>query len=916
MIEKILLLICFVISIMTPYYSQTEIFTAQVSQSSDDAEESEDTSQVLLESSDLELVFDDFSDQNNQTVGIRFSEVTIPSTAIIQNAYIQFYADDTGDIDTDVTIYGEAAALSQTFLDTPGNISRRTKTNSSVNWSIPEWSDAHEGGLDERSPDISILVEEIIKNNGWLSGNAMTFIVTGTGSREAESFDGIPQEAPILVVEYTLPQVDHDLGIEELNGLNDYMIAQNDVVISTVVKNYGLSEIDSFELSYSLNNATIGTEVIYQTLAPNESYNHTFNETLDLIDLGDQTVEAHVSTILDSVDFNNSLEVDFEVIEEYSDIYFGSGSAWRYLDDGSNLGQEWIELDYDDTTWALGAEEFGFGDGDENTLLESGNITYYFRKIVEVTDINAITSIVANISSDDAIVIYVNGQEVTRSFNLPQGPITATTTPDSSVPHDFENHAVKYDIPLSFFNSGLNVIAIELHNRSSSNVDLSFNCAFTNETINYSVDGPYVFHRNNEIIVKNITEDGPSITSYPEGTTPTLTCDLPNGDSFSFQLMEEIIIPESEYEMPEKFLVTTDIEGQIDAYILLLQQSGVIDDNYNWTYGDGHLFFIGDMFDRGEYVTQCLWLLYKLEQEAQLAGGQVHFIIGNHEVLNFVYDYRYVRDKYFENAHYLREMLYNLYEPDTEMGRWLRSKNILENAGNSAILVHAGLSPEVRDLNLTYDEINDYGRLGMDDNCPSGNTPCEIVNGGSDEGVYWYRGIAREELSQTEVDDIISSFNGEKMIFGHTVFPEVSSIYDQSVIVADVNHSNNFNNGFMEALYFESGCYYRLVANSNGVMQTQIDPDCITTSTTEVISTYKFELTPNLFEDEIMIHVSNDEFDKTLSVHNIYGDLIEVINIDAHENKFSINTAEWTAGAYIFSLQKGSQIVSLKAIKY
>ena len=916
MIEKILLLICFIILIMTPSYSQTEIFTAQVSQSSDDAEESEDTSQVLLESSDLELVFDDFSDQNNQTVGIRFSEVSIPSTAIIQKAHIQFFADDTGDIDTDVSITGEAAASSQTFFDSPGNISSRNKTNSSVSWAIPAWTNTHEGGIDERSPDISILVEEIISNNGWVSGNALTFIITGTGSREAESFDGIPQEAPILVIEYTLPEVDYDLGIEELNGLDDYMIAQNDVVISTMVKNYGLNTIDSFELSYSLNNETIDTEVIYQTLAPNEIYNHTFNEALDLIDLGNQTLEAHVSTIIDNADFNNSLEVNFEVIEEFSNIYFGTGSAWRYLDNGSNLGQEWIEFDYDDMAWAWGAEEFGFGDGDETTLLESGNITYYFRKIVEVPDINAISTIVANISSDDAIVIYINGQEVTRSFNLPQGPITATTTPNIDVPHDFENHAVKYDIPLSYFNTGLNVIAIELHNLNSTNVDLSFKCEFTNESINYSVDGPYVFHRNNEIIVKSITENGPSTTSYPEGATPILTCDLPNGERFSFQLMEEHIIPESEYEMPEKFLVTTDIEGQIDAYIFLLQQSGVIDENYNWSYGDGHLFFIGDMFDRGEYVTQCLWLLYKLEQEAQLAGGQVHFIIGNHEVLNFAYDYRYVRDKYFENAHYLGEMLYDMFEPDTEMGHWLRSKNILENAGNSAILVHAGLSPLVRDLNLTYDEINDYGRLGMDDNCPSGNAPCEIVNGGSDEGVYWYRGIASEELSQTEVEDIISSFNGEKMIFGHTVFPQVSAIYDQRVIAADVNHGNNFNNGFMEALYFENGCYYRLVANSNGVSPILLDPNCMPTSTAAIESTYKFSLTPNLFEDELTVQVSKDLFDKTLSIHNIYGDLIEVIPIDVQQDELSIRTTNWTAGTYIFTLEMEGKMSSLKAIKY
>jgi len=909
-------LLFLVIFTTTKVIGQTKTFMTQVSQSSDDAEESEDKSQILIESSDLELVFDDFSDQNNQTVGIRFTDVTIPSVAIIQNAFIQFFADDVGDIQTDVTIVGEAIAASQTFANMPGNISSRNTTTASVDWSnIPPWTVTHLGGIDERTPDLSSLVGEMITNNGWVSGNPLTFLITGSGSREAESFDGTPTEAPILVIEYSLPETEYDLGIEEVNGVDEYMYAENDVVISTLVKNHGLNPMDSFELSYSLNDVTVDTEVLYQTLVPGESYNHTFNQSINLSALGDQNLEVQVSTVLDDADFNNSLDVTFKVIPDFENIYFGTNSVWRYLDDGSDLGQDWIDLNYDDADWALGAEEFGFGDGDETTVLDKGNITYYFRKIVEVPDIDAISTVVANISSDDAIVIYVNGQEVSRSFNLPQGLITATTTPDRDVPHDFENHPVKYEIPISYFNTGLNVIAIELHNLFANDVDLSFRCEFTNQAITYGLDGPYVFHGADEMVVKSITENGPSIDTFPAGSTPTLSCDLPNGDSFSFELLEEHVIPESQYEIPEKFLVTTDIEGQIDAYIFLLQNAGVIDQNYNWTYGDGHLFFIGDMFDRGEYVTQCLWLLYKLEQEAKLVGGQVHFIIGNHEVLNFQHDFRYVRDKYFENAHYLNEMLYDLYDQNTELGQWLRSKNILENAGNSAILVHAGLSPQVRNLNLSYDQINDFGRLGMDGNCPSGNIGCEVVNGGSDEGVYWYRGIANEELTQTEVDDIITSFNGEKMIFGHTVFPQVSTLYQQKVIVADVDHGDNFNDGFMEALYYENNCYFRFVANSLNSSLAPLDLDCNPVSTTEMKSSITLEVLPNIFMDELTINFLEDAVDKTIFIYNAFGELMEKIPVDGLESNFSINTARWPSGAYLIFLQVGNRSTTRKAIK-
>jgi len=901
-------------------YTQTQTLSIQVNQSSDDAEESEDTFDVLIESSDLELVFDDFSDQNNQTVGIRFTDVKIPSNAVISNAYIQFHADDTGDVQTDVIIKGEASSSSQTFADIPSNISSRSTTQSSVAWSnVSAWTEDHRAGADERTPDLSVLVSEMITNNGWSFGNPLTFIITGTGSREAESFDGTSDEAPILFIEFSVPAVDFDLGIVEINGIEKFMLLQEDVPITISLENNGLETVNTFEISYSLNNGTQVTEIINQTIAPNESYLHTFDETIDLTTSGNYTIVAEVSLMDDKVDFNNTLRKEFEVFPEFSDIYFGTDSPWKYQDDGSDVGSDWINMSFDDSTWNIGNGEFGFGDGDEKTVLQNGIISYYFRKLVEIEDVSSISGVTANISADDAIVIYVNGQEIFRSFNLPEGIISSSTTPNVSVPHDFENYPVKYDIPVSLLNSGLNIIAVELHNASANNSDLSFSCAFLDEPITYSVDGPYVFHTDDNIISKRITSSGLVADTFPTNSIPTIKCDLPNGDSFSFDLKATHEIPQSMYDMPEKFLVTSDIEGQIDAYIFLLQNAGVIDENYNWIYGEGHLFFIGDMFDRGNYVTQCLWLLYKLESEAQQAGGDVHFIIGNHEVLNFDYDYRYVRNKYFENAHYIGEMLYDLYEPDTELGQWLRSKNILENAGNSAIFVHAGLSPQVTNLNLSYDEINYFGRLGMDDNCPSGSDACDIVNGGSDEGVYWYRGIANEDLTQMEVDDIITEFDGEKMIFGHSVFPEVSSIYDDKVLVVDVDHEDNFAAGFMEALYYENGCYYRLLSNSTDTGIDLIEDDCTPLSNTDIVTdvNIEFKVIPQLFDEEFTIQYLNPttpQYDGF--IYSLEGRLIASFSSEALSNSLTLATSDWEAGVYLITVLSEGNMTTQKAIKY
>ena len=77
-----------------------------------------------------------------------------------------------------------------------------------------------------------------------------------------------------------------------------------------------------------------------------------------------------------------------------------------------------------------------------------------------------------------------------------------------------------------------------------------------------------------------------------------------------------------------------NIEGNYYSFVNLLIGNKITDNNLNWIYGTGQLVLNGDMVDRGEYVTQVLWLIYKLEQEASAAGGHVHFILGNHEAMN------------------------------------------------------------------------------------------------------------------------------------------------------------------------------------------------------------------------------------------------------------------------------------------
>lgn len=169
-----------------------------VAASSDDAEEAVNGS-VNLNSNDLELVLD--GSRGNQTVGMRFTGVTVPRGAVITNAYVQFQVDRATSVATSLTIEGQAADNPGSFARTTGNISSRTRTTQSVLWGpVPPWSSVGAAGPDQRTADIAPIVQEIVDRTGWASGNAMVIVITGSGKRAAESYNGVA--APILHVEY------------------------------------------------------------------------------------------------------------------------------------------------------------------------------------------------------------------------------------------------------------------------------------------------------------------------------------------------------------------------------------------------------------------------------------------------------------------------------------------------------------------------------------------------------------------------------------------------------------------------------------------------------------------------------------------------------------------------------------------
>lgn len=330
-------------------------------------------------------------------------------------------------------------------------------------------------------------------------------------------------------------------------------------------------------------------------------------------------------------------------------------------------------------------------------------------------------------------------------------------------------------------------------------------------------DGPYVLYKGGKAYIKYIFDDNgtksvkqDSIAISQKGNlTLTVLTDEP-GKTFEVKLKQQLQNEKTEFSDVSKCFVLSDIEGNFRAFRQLLQRNEVIDSNFNWTFGNGHLVLTGDFVDRGNQQTEVLWLIYSLEEKAKAAGGYVHYILGNHEIMNMSGDLRYLNQKYTANALLLQESYVSLLGEDSELGRWLRTKNVMEKVGD-ILFCHAGISAEVNKMDFSTARINKLVRPLYADSTYEYKTP-ELGTLYGDLGPFWYRGYYHGiRASSMQVDSTLALYNVKHIATGHTVVADtISVLYNGKVINTDVHHSK----GHIEALLVENGNYYRV--NSAG----------------------------------------------------------------------------------------------------
>jgi len=335
-------------------------------------------------------------------------------------------------------------------------------------------------------------------------------------------------------------------------------------------------------------------------------------------------------------------------------------------------------------------------------------------------------------------------------------------------------------------------------------------------------DGPYIYVKEGYIeeinVIKGKKNKYVLHRQIYDSIPNQFFCQVDNedGDNFYFSLQNETIIDSSYYNMPSKMIVISAIHGNFNGLYSFLLSNKVIDTQYNWIFDDGHLVLLGDFMGRGHNVIPILWLIYKLEQEALTFGGKVHYILGNHELMNINNQIDYVNNKYFaiaqryankkNNKKAYRELLANNFFVD-----WLKTKNIATIIGNY-LFVHGGISPDLLATGFSIDSINNIGRKNE-----YNDQNHDLMFGYL--GPLWYRGmvdgrqytkLSYSKMTEDQVDEVLKRYNVAQIVIGHTIMSDISYDFNCKVLRIDIGYGQDKFSGKTLGILIENNMIYKI----------------------------------------------------------------------------------------------------------
>lgn len=330
-----------------------------------------------------------------------------------------------------------------------------------------------------------------------------------------------------------------------------------------------------------------------------------------------------------------------------------------------------------------------------------------------------------------------------------------------------------------------------------------------------AVDGPYVFYTPQGLEIVRVMPHGAGFgiekRRIAGNVVPALNCRAQDGREFTFSLGKSLP-PADTWSQPVRMIVTSDLHGDFTSLVRLLRGNGVVNDKLDWRFAAGHLVVIGDLFDRGSDSLPCIWLLYKLTHQAARQGGAVHLLLGNHDELTLRgQSGSETPAKYLQLAKALGLSYGDLWGSESEIGRFLRTRNAAERIGDT-LFVHGGLSADLLQRFPDVGTLNRVIRLGLGSPKEAWSTVhpdyTAIVDRG---GALWYRGywMARPpdyaQATAEEIQRVLQHFQVQRVVVGHTEHDDITPASDGRIIGVDVPLPGSGQTGLIHALWLEGG---------------------------------------------------------------------------------------------------------------
>ncbi len=245
----------------------------------------------------------------------------------------------------------------------------------------------------------------------------------------------------------------------------------------------------------------------------------------------------------------------------------------------------------------------------------------------------------------------------------------------------------------------------------------------------------------------------------------------------------------------DRMVAIGDTHGDLDATRTALKLAGAIDDDDQWIGGELVVIQTGDQIDRGDDDRAILDLFTALAVEAEAAGGAVHPLVGNHEVMNVEWDFRYVSDASFEAFDDIEydeadEELLTLdeeqrgrgaaFRPGGEYALLLAERDVVR-IEDGIVFVHGGILSQHVAIGL--DTINAETKAWM--RAERDDQP-EFLDGNS--APIWARDYSDEpdEEDCAELADVLASLEATAMVVGHSRHDEITSVCDGQAWLIDV----------------------------------------------------------------------------------------------------------------------------------